>query len=155
MSELISASINVEFLVTSLIVVLLPGTGVLYTLSIGLVNGARASLFAALGCTLGIVPHLLASVMGLTAVMHTSSLAFQLLKFLGVAYLFYLAWMMWKESAVIEIHHEVKEKKLISISVRGFLINILNPKLSIFFLAFLPPVCTHNHTDTDFIPADS
>ena len=88
--------ITLNFLVTSLIVVLIPGTGVVLTVSTGLAAGRRASVFAALGCTAGIVPHLLASVLGLSALMHASALAFQLLKFAGVAYLLYLAIATWR-----------------------------------------------------------
>ena len=83
--------ISLEFLITSLIVVLIPGTGVIFTVSTGIVQGRRASIYAALGCTLGIVPHLLATVLGLAAVLHASALAFQILKYAGVAYLFYVA----------------------------------------------------------------
>src|SRR6187397_418691 len=91
--------ITVEFLVTSLIVVLIPGTGVVFTVSTGLLRGRRASVFAALGCTAGIVPHLLATVLGLAALMHTSALAFQMLKFAGVAYLLYLAYATWRDKS--------------------------------------------------------
>ncbi len=127
-----------EFLLTSLIVVLMPGTGVIYTVSIGLTKGRMASLFAAIGCTMGIVPHLLASVLGLAAILHASALAFQMFKLLGVLYLAYLAWSMWKESGSIGFERNTNLGGYRRIAVRAFLINILNPKLSIFFLAFLP-----------------
>ena len=129
---------TIEFFLTSLIVVLLPGTGVIYTISTGLTQGSKASVFAALGCTVGIVPHLLACIFGVAAILHTSAVAFQVFKLLGVLYLAYLAWAMWRESGAIEFSPKVKETALAKISIRGFLINILNPKLSIFFLAFLP-----------------
>jgi len=77
--------ITLNFLLTSLIVVLIPGTGVVYTISTGLTLGKRASIIAALGCTAGIVPHLAATILGLSALMHTSALAFQVLKYAGVA----------------------------------------------------------------------
>lgn len=128
---------SIEFLLTSLIVVLLPGTGVIYTVSTGLSRGAKASIFAAAGCTMGIVPHLSASIFGIAAILHTSALAFQIFKFVGVLYLAYLAWAMWNESGKIELN-STSQENLIKIVTRGFLINILNPKLSIFFLAFLP-----------------
>lgn len=137
--------VSVEFLVTSLVVVLLPGTGVLFTVSTGLTGGRRSSVFAALGCTAGIVPHLVASIAGLAAILHASSVAFQTLKYLGVVYLAYLAWMMWKESGVIEFDNAPRRKGPVKITVTAFLINILNPKLSIFFLAFLP----------QFVPQDA
>jgi len=129
---------TIEFILTSLIVVLLPGTGVVYTISTGLTQGGRASIFAALGCTAGIIPHLCASIFGVAAILHTSALAFQAFKLLGVLYLAYLAWAMWRESGAIDFNSKAKETAYAKISVRGFLINILNPKLSIFFLAFLP-----------------
>ena len=127
-----------EFLLTALIVALIPGTGVLYTVSTGLFRGWRASVAAALGCTVGIVPHLLASVLGLAALLHMSALAFQAVKFAGVAYLFYLAWGMWRETGAWRLESSDTAGSLKQVAVRGTLINILNPKLSIFFLAFMP-----------------
>lgn len=129
---------DLDFLVTSLIVVVSPGTGVLYTLAAGLARGARASVVAALGCTLGIVPHLLAAILGLAAVMHASALAFQTLKYLGVAYLLYMAWMTLKDKGALQVEAERDRKSAGQVIVHAVLINILNPKLSIFFLAFLP-----------------
>ncbi|MCU7867868.1 MAG: LysE family translocator [Candidatus Thiodiazotropha sp. (ex Lucinoma borealis)] len=127
-----------EFLITSFIVVLMPGTGVIYTVSMGLTKGGKASLYAAFGCTAGIVPHLAASVFGLAAILHASALAFQVFKFFGVLYLAYLAWSMWKESGAIDFDQKPNEDGYEKIALRAFFINILNPKLSIFFLAFLP-----------------
>lgn len=129
-----------EFLLTALIVVLVPGTGVVYTLSCGLLGGARASLFAAAGCTLGIVPHLVASILGLAAVLHASAVAFQAVKIAGVLYLLYLAWSLWRETGALSLGGESAQTPRggLRIAARGVLINILNPKLSIFFLAFLP-----------------
>jgi threonine/homoserine/homoserine lactone efflux protein len=137
-----SPELSPEFLVTSLIVVIAPGTGVIYTLANGLSLGARASAIAALGCTLGIVPHIAASILGLAAVVHASALAFQLLKYAGVAYLLYLAWSAWRESGSLPIQGALGEREVSRragrILGRGITLNLLNPKLSIFFLAFLP-----------------
>ena len=130
--------ITVEFLITSLIVILIPGTGVVFTVSTGLVQGRRASVFAALGCTAGIVPHLLATVLGLAALMHTSAVAFQMLKYAGVAYLFYLAYATWKDKSGLGVVAAPSRSTAMGLIVRAFLLNILNPKLTIFFLAFLP-----------------
>jgi threonine/homoserine/homoserine lactone efflux protein len=127
-----------EFLVTSLIVVVSPGTGVLYTLAAGLSRGARASVVAAFGCTLGIVPHMAAAVTGLAALLHTSAVAFQALKYLGVAYLLYMAWSMLREHGALTVNKEMAPRSSLQVIVSGILINILNPKLSIFFFAFLP-----------------
>lgn len=135
-------ALSLEYLVTATIVVLLPGTGVIYTLSNGLFLGARASLAAAVGCTLGIVPHLVASLLGLAALLHASAVAFQLVKFAGVAYLLYLAWGLWRDSGALQVARPAaggpEGQRHVRIAVRGVLINVLNPKLSIFFLAFLP-----------------
>ena len=130
--------ISPEFLITSLIVVLIPGTGVVYTVSTGLVQGRRASIYAALGCTVGIVPHLLATVLGLAAVMHTSALAFQALKYAGVAYLLYVAFATWRDKSAFAVDASVAKVSATGLVVKAFLLNILNPKLTIFFLAFLP-----------------
>ena len=130
--------ISSEFLITSLIVVLIPGTGVIYTISTGLFMDSKSSLFAAIGCTAGIIPHLLASVFGLAAVLHMSSVVFQVIKILGVIYLLYLAWSMWNQNGSIKFNNNNVSTSAWRVSVKGFLINILNPKLSLFFLAFLP-----------------
>jgi len=129
---------SAEFLITSLVVVLIPGTGVIYTVSTGLFLGWRASIAAAFGCTAGIIPHLSASILGLSAILHMSALAFQAVKFAGAAYLLYLAWAMWRETGSLKFNSHRTRSGLLQIATKGFLINILNPKLSIFFLAFLP-----------------
>lgn len=129
---------STEFLITSLIVVLIPGNGVVYTVSAGLSGGVRGTGWASLGCTLGIVPHLLATALGLAAVMHTSALAFQLLKYAGVAYLLYLAVTTWRDRSAFSVEATQQRQPAGRIVGRAFLLNILNPKLTIFFLAFLP-----------------
>src|SRR5580704_17560764 len=129
---------SLSFLLTSLIVIASPGTGVLYTLAAALTLGARASIAAAFGCTLGIVPHMLAAMLGLAAVLHTSALAFSMLKWLGVLYLLYMAWQTLRETGALAIDERQSPRSLMSVIVRAILINILNPKLSIFLFAFLP-----------------
>lgn len=129
---------SVEFLITSLIVVATPGTGVLYTLAAGLSRGSRASVIAAFGCTLGIIPHLAAAILGVAALLHASALAFQALKILGVVYLLYMAWNTWREQGALKVETDVDPKSAREVIVSAVLVNILNPKLSIFFLAFLP-----------------
>src|SRR5580704_17876099 len=133
---------SLSFLLTSLIVVVSPGTGVLYTLATALTRGSRASIAAAFGCTLGILPAMLAAMVGLAAVLHTSALAFAALKWLGVGYLLYMAWQSLREHGALSVEARKDGSKGGSgetrVIVKGFLINILNPKLSIFFLAFLP-----------------
>ena len=130
--------ITAQFLITSLIVVLIPGTGVVFTISTGLLQGRRASLFAAFGCTAGIVPHLLATVLGLAALMHTSALAFQMLKYAGVLYLLYLAYATWRDKSAFTVKGASSGSSAMGLVVKAILLNLLNPKLTIFFLAFLP-----------------
>ena len=129
---------SVEFLLTTLIIVATPGTGVLYTLSAGLSRGARASVIAAIGCTLGIVPHMIAAITGLAALLHTSALAFQTLKYLGVVYLLYMAWVTLREKGALMVDEQTAPRSALRVIVSGILINILNPKLTTFFFAFLP-----------------
>ncbi len=133
---------SIAFLVTTLIVVVTPGTGVVYTLSAGLSRGGRASVIAALGCTLGIVPHMVATITGLAALLHASALAFQVLKYLGVAYLLYMAWATLRDRDAIVAAQETVPRSAVRVIVSGVLINILNPKLTIFFVAFLPQFVT-------------
>src|SRR5215217_6239313 len=127
-----------EFLLTSLIVVASPGTGVLVTLSAGLSRGARAAVVAAFGCTLGIVPHLLAAITGLAALLHASAVAFQTIKYLGVAYLIYMAWSTFRERGALTVADDAAPRSARHVIVSGVLVNLLNPKLTIFFFAFLP-----------------
>ena len=144
-----------SFLLTTLIVVASPGTGVLYTLAVALAQGSRASIAAAFGCTLGIVPHMLAAMLGLAAVLHTSALAFAALKWLGVIYLLYMAWQALRERGALKVDGQVDARSAAIVVATGFLINILNPKLSIFFLAFLPQRNTrgddHIHIRIEFL----
>ena len=138
--------LSLDFLVTSLIVVLIPGSGVILTISTALVAGKRASLFTAIGCTAGIVPHLLASVLGLSAILHTSALAFQGLKFAGVAYLLYLAYATWRDRSAFAVDTRLPATSAGGLVLKACLLNILNPKLTIFFLAFLPQFISHDGT---------
>lgn len=136
---------STEFLLTSIVIILLPGTGVIYTLAMGLGRGFRASTIAAFGCTLGIIPHVTASIIGLAALLHTSAVAFQTVKYLGVIYLFYMAWRVLRDKNTLELSEDKSKTGPLKIITDGILLNVLNPKLSLFFLAFLP----------QFVPATS
>jgi threonine/homoserine/homoserine lactone efflux protein len=136
---------SIEFILTTLVVVISPGVGALYTISAGLSRGARASVIAAFGCTLGIVPHMLAAITGLAAILHTSAVAFEVIKYLGVAYLLWMAWQTLRETGALSVEADRQPKSAMKVIVESILINILNPKLSIFFFAFLP----------QFVPAES
>lgn len=127
-----------EFLLTSFIVVASPGTGAVYTVAAGLAQGGRASLAAALGCTLGIVPHMAAAMTGLAALLHASTLAFEIVKYLGVAYLLWMAWHTLRRQGTLRVAPGQAPRSHGATVLSGILLNLLNPKLSIFFLAFLP-----------------
>ena len=129
---------EIGFLLTSLIVVVSPGTGVLYTVATGLSSGPRASVVAAFGCTLGIVPHMAAAIAGLAALLYASSLAFETLKYLGVAYLLYMGWNTLRERGGFQVDDLPRSRTSRQIILSAIAVNVLNPKLSIFFLAFLP-----------------
>lgn len=130
--------INPEFLLASLTVVLIPGTGAVYTITTGLTLKWRASIAAAVGCTLGIVPHILASILGLSALLNMSAQVFSVLKIAGAAYLLYLAWNMWREAGTLELNQKSTETSAKQIIIKAVALNLLNPKLTIFFFAFLP-----------------
>lgn len=136
--------LSLQFFLTAFVVVIAPGTGVIYTLALGLGQGRRAAFWAALGCTFGIVPHLMAATLGLAALLHMSALLFNLVKFAGVAYLLYLAWQMLRSDGALAVSARQTQDAGWRIAQRGALINILNPKLSIFFLALLPPFLSGN-----------
>ncbi|MBT2420011.1 LysE family translocator [Streptomyces sp. ISL-22] len=129
---------SIAFLLTTLVVVATPGTGVVYTLAAGLSRGRRASVVAAFACTLGIVPHMLATITGVAALLNASAAAFQILKYAGVAYLLYMAWATLKDREAITVEQESAPLSAGRVIVQGVLINLLNPKLTIFFFAFLP-----------------
>lgn len=142
--------LNLEFLITSFVVVLIPGTGVIFTISTGLAQGRKASVFAALGCTSGILPHLMATVLGLAALMHTSALAFQTLKYAGIAYLLYIAFATWRDKSNLAIEEKSSVSTATGLILKAFPLNILNPKLTIFFLAFLPQFVQPGSTEPIF-----
>jgi len=129
---------SIEFLITTLVVVASPGTGALFTIGAGLSRGGRAGILAAFACTLGIVPHLIAALTGLAALLHTSALAFEIVKYAGVAYLLYMAWGTLREHGALKIEERPDARSAVQVITDGILINLLNPKLSIFFVAFLP-----------------
>jgi threonine/homoserine/homoserine lactone efflux protein len=126
------------FLLTAFVIVATPGPGALYTIATGLGRGARASVVAASACTLGIVPHLVAAITGLAAVLHASAVLFQTVKYLGVAYLLWLAWSTWRETGLLTAGERPEDVSWRAILVSGVTINLLNPKLTLFFVAFLP-----------------
>ncbi len=129
---------SLAFLLTSLVIVATPGTGALYTIGAGLSHGTRASIIAAVGCTLGIVPHLVAAITGTAALLRASGLAFEVVKVLGVVYLLYMAWATWRDKSALVVRQDLPPRSARQIVTSAVLVNLLNPKLTIFFFAFLP-----------------
>ena len=129
---------TIAFLLTSLVIVAMPGPGAIYTIAAGLQWRRRASLVAALGCTLGIVPHVVAAITGLAAVLYASSVAFQTIKYAGVAYLLFLAWQSWRDKTPLDVRNTDAPPSAGRVIGQAVLINLLNPKLTIFFFVFLP-----------------
>jgi threonine/homoserine/homoserine lactone efflux protein len=129
---------SIAFLLTTLVVVATPGTGALFTIAAGLSRGRRASVVAAIGCTVGIVPHMVAAIAGLAALLYTSSVAFSVVKYLGVAYLLILAWRTLRDRTPLTVNETPAPRSDIRVIGQAVLINLLNPKLTIFFFAFLP-----------------
>jgi threonine/homoserine/homoserine lactone efflux protein len=130
--------VSIAFLITSLVIVATPGTGALLTISAGLSRGIRSSLVTAFGCTLGIVPHLAAAITGTAALLRASGVAFETVKFLGVAYLLYMAWMTWRDRSPLVVTSGLAPRGAGRVIRSAVLANLLNPKLTIFFFAFLP-----------------
>ena len=136
---------STAFLVTALVIVATPGTGALFTIAAGLARGTRASVLAAFACTLGTVPHLVAAITGLAALLHASGVAFEAVKYAGVAYLLWMAWSTWRDTGVLRVEDAPRPSSPRAVIVSGVTVNLLNPKLTIFFFAFLP----------QFVPAGS
>lgn len=143
---IIKSMISLSFIITSLIVVAIPGTGVLYTLSKGLASHKKDIILAAVGCTLGIVPHLLAGVFGLSALLHTSAVLFSTIKYIGVAYLVYLGIGMIRSKG-FNVDVQTSSQTSFRIIGKAVLINLLNPKLTLFFLSFLPQFIESNSSN--------
>jgi threonine/homoserine/homoserine lactone efflux protein len=138
--------LRVEFLVTAFIIVASPGTGVLFTLAAGLSRGRRAGIVAAFGCTIGIVPHMAAAILGLSALLHASAVAFHTFKFVGVAYLLFMAWGALRQHGALRVESAVAGRSVADVTLTAIMVNLLNPKLSIFFLAFLPQFVSADET---------
>jgi threonine/homoserine/homoserine lactone efflux protein len=137
--------VSITFLLTSLVICVSPGTGALYSIGAGLTRGARASILAAFACTLGVVPHAVAAITGLAALLHASGVAFAVVKYAGVAYLLYLAWATWRDTGALSVERSPQRRTPRQVIVSGVTLNLLNPKLTVFFFAFLP----------QFVPAGS
>lgn len=129
---------TIAFLLTTLVVVATPGTGAVYSIAIGISQGARVGIVAAVGCTLGVVPHMIAAITGLAAILNASAMAFETIKWIGVAYLLFLAWQTVRDRSLMQPDGQAVPVSMGRVIRTAVLINLLNPKLTIFFFAFLP-----------------
>jgi threonine/homoserine/homoserine lactone efflux protein len=130
--------VTVTFLLTSFVICVSPGTGALFSITAGLSRGARAGALAAFACTLGVLPHMVAALTGLAALLHASGVAFAVVKYLGVAYLAWMAWATWRDTGALRVQHDEQGRSVRQVLVSGITVNLLNPKLTVFFFAFLP-----------------
>ena len=136
---------TVTFLLTSFVICVSPGTGALFSIAAGISRGARAGVVAAVACTLGVVPHMVAALTGLAALLHASGVAFAVVKYLGVAYLAWMAWSTWRDTGAPQVEGDQQRRTVRQVLLSGITVNLLNPKLTVFFFAFLP----------QFVPAGS
>jgi threonine/homoserine/homoserine lactone efflux protein len=137
--------VSLVFLLTALVIVVTPGTGVILTVGAALSRGRRAALVTAVGCTLGIVPHLAAAIVGAAALLRASGVAFDVVKFAGVAYLLALAVYTWRQTGELTLDGERAPIRPLRMMASAVLANLLNPKLTLFFFALLP----------QFVPRDT
>jgi threonine/homoserine/homoserine lactone efflux protein len=126
-----------------------PGPDNLFILAQGITRGRKPAIVTALGMCSGVSVHTLAAALGISALFYSSALAFTLLKAAGAAYLFYLAWKTFRDSGGLRPAKPL-ELPAGALFRRGFLMNVLNPKVALFFLAFLPQFVSR---DSGSIPA--
>lgn len=129
---------SIAFLLTTLVIVATPGTGAVYSIAEGISRGRRAGIIAAFGCTLGVIPHMIAAITGLAAILNASAVAFETIKWIGIAYLLFLAWQTLRDKSLIQAEEDPAPRSSWRVIGTAVLINVLNPKLTIFFFAFLP-----------------
>ena len=130
------------FVIAALIVLVIPGPGVLYVITRSLLQGRQAGLVSVLGLSAGALVHVAAATLGLSAILLVSSSAFTLVKWLGAAYLVYLGLRLLFARHPVEAEDELREQSRRRLFFDGVMVSILNPKIAVFFLAFLPQFVT-------------
>ena len=127
------------FLGASFLLCLSPGPDNIYVMTIGITKGKKSSFVTTMGLCSGIIFHTLAAALGISLIFQNSELAFNILKYLGAIYLLYISYQTFiHRNDLLHISTKEEKKELKALYLKGFLMNILNPKVSIFFLAFLP-----------------
>jgi threonine/homoserine/homoserine lactone efflux protein len=135
---LINPSSLLLFVTGAIILLVIPGPAVLYVVSRSIGHGRPAGLVSAMGITVGTLFHVAAATLGLSALLASSALAFQFVKYIGAAYLIYLGLRALRSGGTDVQHAIADQRRLRSIFAQGVLVNLLNPKTALFFLAFLP-----------------
>ena len=129
----------IPFLTASILLTLSPGPDIIYVLVQGMTNGKKHGIVTALGLVTGIIIHTSLVAFGISAIIKQAEILFLIIKLLGAVYLFYLAWQVYKSDPSINVQAPTEQKKLLtSLFKKGFFMNVLNPKVAIFFLAFFP-----------------
>ena len=126
------------FVLSGLLLNITPGADTLYIVARGTTQGTRAGAVAALGIGAGCIVHTFAAALGLSAIIATSATAFAVVKWIGAAYLVYLGFTLLAARAGTHIAAPPRPASLRRVFAQGFLTNVLNPKVALFFLAFLP-----------------
>lgn len=126
------------FLAASWALILAPGPDMLYVITRGMAHGRKAGILSALGVICGILVHTTAAALGLTLIFQTSALAFLIVKYLGAFYLVYLGIRAWQDKNILRLQTPSLTVSSYQLFWQGVLSNVLNPKIAIFFLAFLP-----------------
>lgn len=129
----------IPFITASIILTLSPGPDIIYVMVQGMANGKKHGLVTALGLATGIIIHTSLVAFGVSAIIKSSETLFFVIKLFGAIYLLYLAWQVFKsDSKIVSSAEGIKQKSLFSLFKQGFIMNVLNPKVTIFFLAFFP-----------------
>lgn len=135
---MIEQSQLVYFIAASAALTLLPGPDILFVITQSISQGKKAGIVTASGLCTGVLAHTTAAALGISALVYKSALAFEIVKYAGAAYLLYLAWKALKESEELVSSAPVRETDAFALYRRGIFMNVLNPKVALFFLAFLP-----------------
>ncbi|RXI44654.1 threonine transporter RhtB [Malaciobacter mytili] len=127
------------FIVASLLLCIAPGPDNIYVLTQGMTKSKKAAIITTLGLCTGLIIHTGAAAFGISMIFKTSQLAFNIVKYIGAAYLLYIAYQAFKyRNEPLDLTIKASKKDLKALYIKGFFMNVLNPKVSIFFLAFLP-----------------
>ncbi len=136
---MIESSQLIMFVLASFLLCLAPGPDNIYVLTQGITKGKKAAIITTLGLVTGLIVHTSAAAFGISVIFQTSQVAFDIVKYLGAIYLLYIAYKIFKHrNEPLDLDVKSSKQQMKSLYFKGFIMNVLNPKVSIFFLAFLP-----------------